>query len=161
MTTARTPAVDALFQLAKKSLPAALEAKFNAFPAAIVDTHGKDLTVSADPSRQGSPAPAASAPAPAAKSDAALKKKADGAGVAKSAGQAVNTTTLSVDAQFMASADDLFGLLSDEKRIPQWTRAPATVCGVLEWDELVLIRGLCVCRAPRRLGLSTVCLAEV
>ncbi|KAL1937632.1 hypothetical protein VTO73DRAFT_13018 [Trametes versicolor] len=126
LTTARTPAVDALFQLAKKQLPAALEAKFNAFPAAIVDTHGKDLTVSADPSRQGSPAPTASAAAPAAKSDAALKKKADGAGVAKSGGQAVNTTTLSVDAQFMASADDLFGLLSDEKRIPQWTRAPAT-----------------------------------
>lgn len=145
MTTARTPAVDALFQLAKKSLPAALEAKFNAFPAAIVDTHGKDLTVSADPSRQGSPAPAASAAAPAAKStgDAALKKKADGAGVAKSGGQAVNTTTLSVDAQFMASADDLFGLLSDEKRIPQWTRAPATVCGVLSRDEFVL-NGFCV-----------------
>lgn len=138
MTTARTPAVDALFQLAKKQLPAALEAKFNAFPAAIVDTHGKDLTVSADPSRQGSPAPAA---APAAKptGDAALKKKADGAGVAKSGGHAVNTTTLSVDAQFMASADDLFGLLSDEKRIPQWTRAPATVCGALSRDGFVLI----------------------
>ncbi|OJT10927.1 hypothetical protein TRAPUB_12548 [Trametes pubescens] len=125
LTTARTPAVDALFQLAKTRLPAALEAKFNAFPAAIVDTHGKDLTVSADPSRQGSPAPAAAAKSTG---DAAPKKKADGAGAgaAKSGGRAVNTTTLSVDAQFMASADDLFGLLSDEKRIPQWTRAPAT-----------------------------------
>ncbi|KAI0780398.1 activator of Hsp90 ATPase [Trametes elegans] len=130
LSTARSPAVDALFQLAKARLPAALEEKFNAFPAAIVDTHGKDLTVSADPSRQGSPAPASSAAAaPAAKGagkgDAALKKKADGAGVVKSAGKAVNTTTVSVEAQFMAPAEDLFGLLTEEKRIPQWTRAPA------------------------------------
>lgn len=27
----------------------------------------------------------------------------------------------------MAAADDLFGLLTDEKRIPMWTRAPAQV----------------------------------
>ncbi|KAI0636446.1 activator of Hsp90 ATPase [Trametes polyzona] len=129
LNTSRSPAVDALFQLAKARLPAALEAKFNAFPAAIIDTHGKDLTVSADPSRQGSPAPSgsASASAPAAKSagDAALKKKAEGAGAVKSGGKAVNTTTVTVDAQFMAAADDLFGLLTDEKRIPHWSRAPA------------------------------------
>ncbi|KAI0374639.1 hypothetical protein BV20DRAFT_934726 [Pilatotrama ljubarskyi] len=128
LSTDRSPAVDALFQLAKARLPAALEEKFAAFPAAIIDTHGKDLTVSADPSRQGSPAPSTSAPA--AKSsgtqgDAALKKKAEGSGAVKSSGQAVNTTTVSVDAHFMAPADDLFGLLTDEKRIPQWTRAPA------------------------------------
>ena len=63
LDTDRSPAVEALFNLAKSRLPAALEAKFAAFPAAIIDTHGKDLTVSADPSRQGSPAPSgASAP---------------------------------------------------------------------------------------------------
>ncbi|KAI0332600.1 hypothetical protein GY45DRAFT_1298801 [Cubamyces sp. BRFM 1775] len=126
LDTDRSPAVEALFQLAKSRLPAALEAKFSAFPAAIIDTHGKDLTVSADPSRQGSPAP--SAGASAAKStqgDAALKKRAEGAGVVKSSGVAVNTTRVTVDAHFMAPADDLFGLLTDEKRIPQWTRAPA------------------------------------
>ncbi|KAI0707943.1 activator of Hsp90 ATPase [Earliella scabrosa] len=126
LSTARSPAVDALFQLAKKSLPAALEAKFATFPAAIIETHGKDLTVSAEPSRQSTPAPSgsSSAPAPAA-NDAALKKKADGAGVVKSTQKATNTTAVSVDAHFMASADDLFGLLTDEKRIPAWTRAPA------------------------------------
>ncbi|KAI0647574.1 activator of Hsp90 ATPase [Trametes meyenii] len=127
LSTDRSPAVDALFQLAKKHLPPALEAKFSAFPAAIVDTHGKDLTVSADPSRQGTPAPAASAAkSTTVQNDAALKKKAEGAGVTKSGGQAVNTTSLTVEAQFMAPADDLFSLLTDEKRIPQWTRAPAT-----------------------------------
>ncbi|KAI0672691.1 activator of Hsp90 ATPase [Trametes maxima] len=127
LSTDRSPAVDALFQLAKKHLPPALEAKFSSFPAAIVDTHGKDLTVSTDPSRQGTPAPTASAAkSTTVQNDAALKKKAEGAGAAKSGGQAVNTTSLTVEAQFMAPADDLFSLLTDEKRIPQWTRAPAT-----------------------------------
>ncbi|KAI0820237.1 activator of Hsp90 ATPase [Trametes gibbosa] len=131
ITTSRTPAVDSLFKLAKARLPAALEAKFSAFPAAIIDTHGKDLTVSADPSRQGSPAPSAPAvpaAAVAAKSaggDAAPKKKATNAGAVKSSGQALNTTTVTVDAHFMAPADDLYAILTDEKRIPQWTRAPA------------------------------------
>ncbi|KAH9848864.1 activator of Hsp90 ATPase [Lenzites betulinus] len=128
IATSRTPAVDALFKLAKARLPAALEAKFSTFPTAIIDTHGKDLTVSADPSRQGSPAPSAPAAPAAAKStggDAALKKKAVGSGAVKSSAQSVNTTTVTVDAQFMAPADDLFSILTDEKRIPQWTRAPA------------------------------------
>lgn len=118
LTTARSPAVDTLFALAKARLPTALETKFAEFPAAIVETHGKDLTVSADPSRQGSPAPAvasnsgapkASAPKPAPKKPAA----------------AVNTATVTVDATFMAAADDLFDLLTNEQRIPAWTRAPA------------------------------------
>lgn len=120
LTTARSPAVDTLFALAKARLPTALETKFAEFPAAIVETHGKDLTVSADPSRQGSPAPAvasnsgapkASAPKPAPKKPAA----------------AVNTATVTVDATFMAAADDLFDLLTNEQRIPAWTRAPAKV----------------------------------
>ncbi|KAI0658822.1 activator of Hsp90 ATPase [Cubamyces menziesii] len=127
LDTDRSPAVEALFNLAKSRLPAALEAKFAAFPAAIIDTHGKDLTVSADPSRQGSPAPsgASTTAAKSTQSDAALKKRADGSGAVKSSGVAVNTTRVTVDAHFMAPADDLFGLLTDEKRIPHWTRAPA------------------------------------
>ena len=126
--------MDALFQLAKTRLPSALEAKFATFPAAIIDTHGKDLTVSAQPSRQGTPAPAGSSAAPAAATgnDAALKKKADGAGAVKSTQKANNTTSVSVDAHFMASADDLFNLLTDEKRIPSWTRAPAKVRVLVE-----------------------------
>ncbi|KAI9068590.1 hypothetical protein FKP32DRAFT_1587565 [Trametes sanguinea] len=125
LDTARSPAVDALFNLAKARLPAALEEKFSAFPAAIIDTHGRDLqVVSADPSRQSSPAPSASASA-AKTGDAALKKRADGAGAVKSAGKPVNTTRVTVEASFVASADDLFAVLTDESRIPHWTRAPA------------------------------------
>ncbi|EJF66310.1 hypothetical protein DICSQDRAFT_78669 [Dichomitus squalens LYAD-421 SS1] len=123
LTTSRSPAVDALFQLAKSRLPAALEAKFSTFPAAIIDTHGKDLTVSADPSRQGTPVPSG-APSGSV-SDSTAAKKADAAPTVKKTEKANNTTTVTVDAHFMAAADDLFSLLTDERRIPQWTRAPA------------------------------------
>ena len=37
----------------------------------------------------------------------------------------MNTSTVEVEATFMAAADDLFSLFTDEKRIPFWTRAPA------------------------------------
>ncbi|CDO70015.1 hypothetical protein BN946_scf184354.g17 [Trametes cinnabarina] len=125
LDTERSPAVDALFSLAKSRLPAALEEKFSAFPNAIINTHGRDLQVSAEPSRQGSPAPSSNAPSASKASDATLKKRADGSGAVKGAGKPVNTTRVTVEANFAASADDLFGILTDESRIPHWTRAPA------------------------------------
>ncbi|KAH8099599.1 activator of Hsp90 ATPase [Cristinia sonorae] len=130
LTTSSSPAVDALFKLAKSRLPAVLEAKLSQFPAAIIDTHGKDLQVnSAQPSRTGTPAPAAassSAPAPAV----TAAKPA----VKKTPAKSVNSTTVKVDATFMASADDIFSLLTDEKRIPSWTRAPAKSAATAETE---------------------------
>ena len=121
--------MDALFQLAKSKLPTALETKFAEFPAAIVETNGKDLTVSAQPSRQGTPGPSAPSTA-TAPSTAAGAKKAEAA-KPKVPEKANNTTAVSVDAHFMAAAEDLFGVLTDEKRIPSWTRAPAKVRGYI------------------------------
>ena len=97
-----------------------METKFAEFPAAIVETHGKDLTVSAEPSRTGTPVQStngtftttAPAPKPVVKK---LPPKTT----------TVNTSTVEVEATFMAAADDLFSLFTDEKRIPAWTRAPA------------------------------------
>lgn len=113
--------VDALYQLARKRLPTALEAKFAEFPAAIIDVHGRDLTKSTDTSRTGTPAPGGaptvSMPASASATPAAPVKKAEL--------KAGNTTSIKVEAAFMASADDLFSILTDEKRIPSWSRAPA------------------------------------
>lgn len=124
LTTASSPAVDAIFTLAKTRLPVALETKFSEFPVALVDTHGKDLQISADPSRSGTPAPTTST-APAASTSAvpAESKPVKKAEEKKS----VNTTTVSVEGTFMATAEDIFALLTDEKRIPAWTRAPAQV----------------------------------
>lgn len=45
--------------------------------------------------------------------------------VAENPPKKVNTSTVEVEATFMASADDLFSLFTDEKRIPVWTRASA------------------------------------
>jgi len=122
LSTKSSKPVDALFRLAKERLSVALETKFAEFPAAIIETHGKDLTVSAEPSRTGTPVQptnttstttaATPAPKPAAKSSPPKAK-------------ILNTSTVEVEATFMAAADELFSLFTDEKRIPVWSRAPA------------------------------------
>lgn len=119
-----SPTVDALFALAKARLATALEVKFAEFPAAIIEAHGKDLMVSAEPSRTGTPAPGAGASSSSSASTPAASSTAKS--VSKKEAK-VNTAKVTVDATFMAAADDLFSILTDEMRIPQWTRAPAKV----------------------------------
>jgi activator of HSP90 ATPase len=129
LTTTPSPAVDALWSLAKSRLPVPLEVKFAEFPAALIETHGKDLTVSVDSSRSGTPAPSTLAsgaasvseippvpppPTPLSKNVVPEKNR-------------INTSVVTVEATFMADAAGLFELLTDEKKIPLWTRAPATV----------------------------------
>jgi len=118
LSTARSPAVDAVFALARAKLPAALEAIFSTFASAIVTTHGGDLTVSGTSTpNTGTSTPASALPKAAAAAPEKLAKKINE--------KALNTARVSVEATFMASADDLFGLFTDEKRIPMWTRAAA------------------------------------
>ncbi|KAF8479290.1 activator of Hsp90 ATPase [Russula ochroleuca] len=119
LTSESSPETTALFALAKDKLPIALETKFAAFPVDLIDTHGKDIIVgSNEPSRTSSPAPpSASAPASSGAPGRAKKLAASS--------QRINTSTVEVEATFHASADDLFSLLTDEKRIPTWSRAPA------------------------------------
>lgn len=95
-----------------------METKFAEFPAAIIETHGKDLTVSAEPSRTGTPVQSINATYTTPASKPVVKKPPPKT-------TAVNTSTVEVEATFMAAADDLFSLFTDEKRIPVWTRAPA------------------------------------
>ncbi|KAF8623342.1 hypothetical protein AX15_006417 [Amanita polypyramis BW_CC] len=120
LLTASTPEVDVIFQLAKSRLPVVLEAKFAEFPKAIIDTHGRDLTVSAEPSRAATPS---SAPIPATN----FKQSADSLKQFKPAARdaAISTQTIEVEASFQALADDLYALFTDEKKIPSWSRAPA------------------------------------
>lgn len=111
-----------MFKLAKARLPAALEAKFAEFPVALVQTHGKDIQVGT-PSASGTSTPATGGAAPAngaAKAEAAKPVQAT-----KPAAKTLNYSTVETEASFMASAADLFSLLTDEARIPAWTRAPA------------------------------------
>ncbi|KAF9479290.1 hypothetical protein BDN70DRAFT_878968 [Pholiota conissans] len=122
LLTDPSPEVNAVFALARTRLPTALEAKLASFPSAIIETHGKDLTVSADPSRAATPSNATATPAvPVASSSTPAPPKPKALEV-----KHVNTAAVVVQADFQASAADLFSLLTDEKRIPAWTRAPAT-----------------------------------
>jgi len=130
LSTDASPEVSAIFDLAKSRLPVAIETKLATFPSAIFDTHGKDLTISADASRTGTPAPASTPPSGTGSSLNA-QPVASAPPKPKSRPVKVNSTTVVVEADFHASAEDLFSLLTDEKRIPAWTRAPAQV-----WSHL-------------------------
>jgi len=121
ITSPSSPATTSLFALAKEKLPTALETKFAAFPVDLIETHGKDIMVgSNEPSRTGTPAPPSSTAAPASNSALGSTKKA-------TLPQKINASVIEVEATFQASGDDLFSLLTDEKRIPTWSRAPAKV----------------------------------
>jgi activator of HSP90 ATPase len=147
VTSPSSPATTSLFALAKEKLPTALETKFAAFPADLIDTHGKDIIVgSNEPSRTGSPAPPSSTAVPASALGSAKKATS----------QKINVSVVEVEATFRASGDDLFSLLTDEKRIPTWSRAPAKVtsghtCASTNADGN--------CRAQLRRVQSSSCLA--
>lgn len=84
----------------------------------------------ATPTTSGAATPVGSAPTPVADlpaGSASTKVSAAAAGVTQPAKKVVNASTVRVEANFMVSAEDLFGFLTDEARIPQWTRAPAQV----------------------------------
>ncbi|KAF8516760.1 activator of Hsp90 ATPase [Gautieria morchelliformis] len=117
LDTSSSGPVDALYNLARTCLPTALKDKLAQFPVALMETHGKDLTVSGEPSRAATP----QAPGVAASTADQKVNKEKPAPKAK----AINTETVVVSASFQAAADDLFNILTDEKRIPHWSRAPA------------------------------------
>jgi activator of HSP90 ATPase len=117
-----------VYKLARSRLPAALEAKLATFPSTIVEVHGKDVYIGGTASGTSTP-PVVSAPSTSgsASTASAAPAKAAPAPVKKTS-KAGNTSTITVEASFQASADDLFSLLTDEKRIPAWTRNSAVVC---------------------------------
>jgi activator of HSP90 ATPase len=88
-------------------------------------THGKDLLANSEgptPSGSGANTPAPSE-APKASSSAPAAKASKPASKA----QAVNTASVSAESSFMISASDLFELLTNENKVPTWTRNPAKI----------------------------------
>lgn len=134
--------MDALFKIAKTQLRSAIETKLAEFPVALVETHGKDLTVSAEPSRSGTPANGSAASnSGAAPSTSTLSKPEPAKPAAVRPTRAINTEIVTVEATFQAAADDLYNLFTDEARIPAWSRAPAQVrfSKVISADEIPLV----------------------
>ncbi|KAG9043470.1 hypothetical protein FS837_009502 [Tulasnella sp. UAMH 9824] len=117
LTSGSGSAANALHQRVRKELPKFFKDKLGPFPRAMLDTHGRDVT----PSVSGTATPVgngpAVAPAEAAARLAPLKAKAPA--------KAINTSTVTVEATLAASAEDIYELLTNESRIPSWSRAPA------------------------------------
>lgn len=127
LTSNETSSTTALYTYLRKALPPLLKEKFNAFRPALIAAYGGP---SADtPSGSSTPNPAGGqsqsyAPAPPGKDAGAATKKTE----EKASGSKVNNVaTVEVKATLQASADDIWGLLTDENRIPMWSRSPAKV----------------------------------
>lgn len=114
--------------MVKKQLPPQLSKVFETFPKAIVDTHGKDLVASPTASGQATPLGDASGSTATPVATSITTSGSVSTPSSKPVKKVANSSTVRVEAQFMVSAPDLFDILTNEARIPQWTRAPAQVC---------------------------------
>jgi activator of HSP90 ATPase len=104
-----------LYAHVKKTLPKILIAKFEEFPNAMVETHGKDLTVT----QSGTATPEIKEGSTHTVPPNSISKAATIA--AASRARLVNTgPPLNVEGSFMASAETLFNLLTKESEIPVW-----------------------------------------
>lgn len=117
-----------MFTRVKSVLPRLLEAKFREFPQALIDTHGKDITVvvsdNGTPSGSGTTTPAipsTKASAPAKSTPTATKSS----NPRPTGSVKVSSQTQRVSGNFQASAQDLWDMLTNERRMPIWSQAPA------------------------------------
>ncbi|WWC61767.1 uncharacterized protein I303_104352 [Kwoniella dejecticola CBS 10117] len=124
-----------LLSLVKSQFPSILSSKFNTFRADLLAAYGNPSASDDSPSVSGTSTPqpgaggAASSssstytPAPPAKPVETEAKKSEeprNKGVGK-------TVTVEQKADLQASADDLWGLLTDENKVPMWSRSAAKI----------------------------------
>lgn len=83
--------------------------------------------ITPEASRTGSPAPPVSASSSTTVQNAAAPTSS-GVKVVKQEKKSLNTANVTVESTFMATAEDLYQFLTDESKIPMWTRAAAQVC---------------------------------
>ncbi|KAG0143768.1 hypothetical protein CROQUDRAFT_660858 [Cronartium quercuum f. sp. fusiforme G11] len=112
----------------KKVLGDPMRKIFQAFPKAMIDTHGNGFYKENGISPSGTPLPSnsnnnqnvqtKSAPTTAPVPTNNQSKDSN-------QNKSINTTTIRLEAQFMSSADDLFDVLTNESKIPMWSRNPA------------------------------------
>ncbi|WWD17392.1 hypothetical protein CI109_101833 [Kwoniella shandongensis] len=129
-STANGPSSELLTYL-RSTFPALLTEKFNAFRPALIEAHGQPSESSPSASGASTPLPATTtaasssssyAPAPPAKAPEPEKKKEE-----EKTNKVGKTVTVEVKAELQASADDVWGLLTDEKKIPMWSRSAAKI----------------------------------
>ncbi|KIM28576.1 hypothetical protein M408DRAFT_136776 [Serendipita vermifera MAFF 305830] len=106
-STGDSKQIGALLARVKSLLPPLLEERFGAFPQALLDTHGKDITVVVasegnTPSGSGTVTPARVPPTTAKSSTVS-----SGSTTTETSG-VIKTATVKVSSRFMASAEDLW-----------------------------------------------------
>lgn len=120
---------DDVLAFVRKSLAPVLEERLNGFRAELLTAHGIFEGASNAPSGASTPALQSYSPAPPgevrskASTPAPSTKPTSPAPEAKS----LKTVTVEVNAQLQASADDLWSILTDENRVPMWSRAAAKI----------------------------------
>ncbi|AFR92439.2 chaperone activator [Cryptococcus neoformans C23] len=121
ITGGSSNASDELLVYIRKSFPPLLSGKLNSFRPALLAAHGSAAADAASTPGSGASTPAAYTPAPPTKNaDEPIK------GEEKREEKPMGATaTVEVKADLQASADDLWGLLTDENKIPMWSRSAA------------------------------------
>ncbi|WRT66256.1 uncharacterized protein IL334_003209 [Kwoniella shivajii] len=109
----------------KSSFPSILAQKLNTFRAELLAAYGNP-TGDDSPSQSGTstPQPGSSNYAPAPPAKAVEVEKRTETESKKDVGK---TVTVEAKADLQASADDLWGLLTDEKKVPMWSRSAAKI----------------------------------
>ncbi|KAK4058692.1 Co-chaperone [Microbotryomycetes sp. JL221] len=124
LDSASSKEADAFHKTAKRSLADKLRPIFAKFPKALVDTHGKDLLT--DAANDGS-AQTSGASTPAATSGSKSTPTVPSAATVSAGTNKApfNTSVVKASGDFASDAEGLFDVLTNEQRIPMWSRNPA------------------------------------
>ncbi|SGY77456.1 BQ5605_C005g03642 [Microbotryum silenes-dioicae] len=131
LDSAATKQSDAFNTIARKALANKLRPIFQRFPADLIEAHGRDLLSDVDGgSGAGS---GASTPATATASSSATASQSKptvplGSSVSirqGKSGQSFNTAVVKAEGEFMCDAATLWEFLTNEQKIPLWSRNPA------------------------------------
>ncbi|WWC89442.1 uncharacterized protein L201_004366 [Kwoniella dendrophila CBS 6074] len=118
-----------LLSIIKSKFPSILSAKFNTFRAELLSAYGNP-SAEDSPAASGTSTPQPSgsgySPAPPAKSVEGSEKKSEESKKEKEK-DIGKTVTVEAKADLQASADDLWGLLTDENKVPMWSRSAAKI----------------------------------
>ncbi|KAL1413500.1 Co-chaperone [Vanrija albida] len=119
---------DNVLGFARRALAPVLETRLNGFRLELLNAHGIFEGASAATSGASTPALQSYSPAPPGevRSKAATPAPKP-ASPAPAADKNLKTVTVEVSATLHASADDLWSILTDEARVPMWSRAAAKI----------------------------------
>ncbi|WOO77089.1 putative protein [Vanrija pseudolonga] len=118
---------DDVLAFARKSLAPVLEERLNGFRLELLTAHGIFEGASNAPSGASTPALQSYSPAPPGEVRSKASTPAPKPATPAPEATSLKTVTVEVNAQLQASADDLWSILTDENRVPMWSRAAAKI----------------------------------